>query len=129
MKIVIGRDDEEQGGILCRSPIGGRVLYTSNFARASDEVMAISIARFPPKWFYGDSFPALRPPPLESLLAWDEYAAFYHDRVLSRLDPVDVARDLNRGSILLCWCPKGANCHRVLVREWFNAVGIKCKEL
>lgn len=113
------------------------MIYTSNFARSANKPGAISIARFPPRWFRGDSRLELAPPPdllsryktADVAIGWEEYAAEFRARVLSVLDPVAVAAKLPEGAILLCWCPRGGNCHRNLVAEWLRAAGVECREV
>jgi hypothetical protein len=101
------------------------MLKTSCFARAAKEPGAVSIARFPPKWYTGACYLPLAP--AATLLRIEdrhEYRRRYRDEVLSGLDPDNVLRDLGvdragHDIILLCFERERAHCHRGLVAAWF----------
>lgn len=58
----------------------------------------------------------------------DEYFKLYSDRILSRLEPLKVYKELN-DSILLCWEKPGKFCHRRIIAQWLeNATGNNVKE-
>ncbi len=109
-----------------RPATGNRMIRTGYFAKHGRHPGAVSIARFPPRWFTGPRCFALAPPPeLLRLHDWDTYRARYRQEVLDRLDPGSVLRELESlaGSpdvILLCFEKSRVFCHRRLVAEWFG---------
>ena len=112
------------------------MLKTSYFARSAREPGAISIARFPPKWYTGTRYLPLAPPPeLLKINNWDGYRRRYSDEVLSVLDPDLVLRDLgvegaDHDIILLCFEKERAHCHRGLVAAWlYQTRGVTVPEL
>ena len=112
------------------------MLKTSYFAKSAREPGAVSIARFPPKWYTGARYLPLAPPPdLLSIHDWDEYRRRYQDEVLGILDPDTVLRDLNAENaghdiVLLCFEKVRTHCHRGLVAAWFHEKkGITVPEL
>lgn len=109
-------------------------MHTSNFFRfykiSDPRLVAISIKC--PEWFKGRRYQALNPPKdmLHHNLSDEEWAKQYHERVLSRLNPLKVYKELGPDAILLCWEQPGAFCHRRLVAEWLEEhLGIKVPEL
>jgi hypothetical protein len=112
------------------------MIRTSYFARAAKEPGAVSIARFPPRWYAGARYLPLAPPPaLLKIDDRDEYRRRYDAEVLSVLDPDMVIRDLEtlcpgHDSILLCFERDPAHCHRRLVAAWlYDMRGIHIPEL
>jgi uncharacterized protein YeaO (DUF488 family) len=112
------------------------MLKTSYFARSAREPGAVSIARFPPKWFTGSRYLRLAPEPeMLKIGNWEEYRRRYREEVLACLDPDEVLRDLNvdragHDIILLCFEKDRMHCHRGLVAEWFHETkGIRVPEL
>ncbi|MGA2917282.1 DUF488 domain-containing protein [Methanoregula sp.] len=112
------------------------MLKTSYFARSAREPGAVSIARFPPKWFPGSRYLKLAPKPeMLKIGDWEEYRRGYREEVLMGLDPDEVLRDLNiegadHDIILLCFEKDRTHCHRGLVAEWFHETkGISVPEL
>ena len=112
------------------------MLMTSYFARSAEEPGAVSIARFPPKWYTGTRYLPLAPPAaLLQIGDWDEYRRRYHEEVLSVLDPDAVLRDLGvdgalHDIVLLCFEKERAHCHRRLVAAWlYETRGIRVPEL
>lgn len=113
-------------------------MKTSNFARAAKLSGAISIARGTPTWFRGQRCEALAPswplvgwakayirPGDRNTVACREYERRYRAEVLDRLDPANVAEELQllvapHEPILLCWEAPGAFCHRRLVAQWLQ---------
>ena len=111
------------------------MIRTSYFARAAKEPGAVSIARFPPRWYAGARYLPLAPPPaLLKIEDWDEYRSRYTAEVLSVLDPDTVMRDLEtlsagHDSVLLCFEKDRTHCHRGLVAAWFHeTLGIRVPE-
>jgi hypothetical protein len=112
------------------------MLRTSYFARSAKEPGAVSIARFPPKWYAGTCYLPLAPPPaLLKIGDWDEYRRRYREVVLSVLDPDEVLHDLGADRaghdiLLLCFEKERAHCHRGLVAAWlYETRGIRVPEL
>ena len=112
------------------------MLKTSYFAKSSREPGAVSIARFPPKWYTGSRYLPLAPSAdMLKIVDWDEYRLQYKDEILSVLDPEVVLRDLGvNGSdhdiLLLCFEKERAHCHRGLVAVWLQETrGIWVPEL
>jgi uncharacterized protein (DUF488 family) len=112
------------------------MLKTSYFAKSAKEPGAISIARFPPKWYTGRRYLPLAPEPdMLKLQDWDEYRRRYHEEVLTVLDPDKVLRDLGVDKagydiILLCFEKDRTHCHRGVVAAWFHETkGITVPEL
>ena len=101
------------------------MLLTSYFAKSAKHPGAVSIARFPPKWYTGARYLPLAPEPeMLRIGDWDEYKKRYRDEILSVLDPDQVLRDLNVNGaghdiVLLCFEKDRTHCHRGLVAEWF----------
>jgi hypothetical protein len=112
------------------------MICTSYFARSAKTPGAVSIARFPPKWYTGSRYLPLAPEPeMLKIKDWDEYKRRYREDVLANLDPGQVLRDLEslcagHDIILLCFEKERTHCHRGLVAEWFlERMGIRVPEL
>lgn len=102
-------------------------------------MIPISIAISTPKWANILKYEKLQP--TWSILEqwrkrgdWEQYSSRFESEILSKLNPMAVARELiaisNRKTpVLMCWEGPGNPCHRHLVSEWFNSNGILCKEL
>lgn len=112
------------------------MLLTSYFAKSSRVPGAVSIARFPPKWYTGARYLPLAPvPEMLKIEDWDEYQHHYRNEILSVLDPDNVLRDLNGDGaghdiVLLCFEKDRTHCHCGLVAEWFRETrGITVPEL
>jgi hypothetical protein len=112
------------------------MMCTSYFARSAKTPGAVSIARFPPKWYTGTCYLPLAPEPaMLKIQDWDEYRQRYREDVLVNLDPDTVLRDLEsldagNDIVLLCFEKERTHCHRGLVAEWFlETRGIRVPEL
>lgn len=112
------------------------MLKTSYFAKSAKEPGAVSIARFPPKWYTGARYLLLAPAPdMLKIKDWDEYRRRYFNEVLAVLDPDKVLQDLNvdgagHDIILLCFEKERTHCHRGLVAAWFfDTKGIQVAEI
>ena len=112
------------------------MLKTSYFARSAREPGAVSIARFPPRWYTGTRYFRLAPKPdMLKLDDWEEYQKRYRDEILSGLDPDEILRDLDVAGaghdiILLCFEKERTHCHRGLVAEWFHeTIGLEVPEV
>ena len=112
-------------------------MKTSYFGNKAvvDNSNAVSIARWPPRWWGSRRRYIILAPPIDLLnrykagLTWPEYVREYKRDVLSKLDPVKVLTDLGDESILLCWEKPSEYCHRRLVAEWLaNHLNIKVPE-
>ena len=102
------------------------MLKTSYFAKSAKAPGAVSIARFPPKWYTGARYLPLAPTQdMLKIKDWDEYRRRYHKEVLAVLDPDRVLRDLgvdgsDHDIILLCFEKERTHCHRGLVAAWLH---------
>jgi hypothetical protein len=109
--------------------------YFGNKA-ATSKPNAVSIARWPPRW-WGSRLRYIALAPSTDLLnrskaglPWAEYVKEYKRDVLCKLDPQKVYTDLSSDAILLCWERPGEDCHRRLVAEWIEKhIGVKIQEL
>lgn len=133
----------------------GPALYTSNFALAHHRALdgLVSIARFRPRWWPLSGRPPLHrfdllAPPAWMLKkakdelksggdpdrTWGWYSEEYRRLVLAPLTPEVTAERLRAivepaDPIMLCWCKRGANCHRHLVAEWLTGAGLRVEEI
>ncbi len=112
------------------------MLKTSYFAKSAKHPGAVSIARFPPKWYTGDRYLPLAPKPeMLRIGDWDEYKRRYKGEILSVLDPEEVIQDLGVDAaahdiVLLCFEKDRSHCHRGLIAEWFlETKGIRVPEI
>jgi hypothetical protein len=119
-------------------------MNTSCYAKVRKQKNVVSIAGYPPKWFKGESYPALAPK-LWFFRKYKEdgdaifYKQKYIEEVLSVLDPQKVYDDLGHDTIIVCWESGQAGvphdkqenfCHRHIVAEWLeNSLGITIPEL
>lgn len=100
-------------------------LKTSYFAKSAKHPGAVSIARFPPRWYTGARYLPLAPKPdMLKVRDWDEYRRRYRQEILDLLDPDEVLKELEsltagHDTLLLCFEKDRAHCHRGLVAEWF----------
>lgn len=108
--------------------------YFANKAAAADP-NAVSISRWPPRWWDGRRrYVALAPPGdlvkrAKAGLPWTEFSREYRRDVLAKLDPAKVFEELSE-AVLCCWERPGENCHRRLVAQWIEkAMGVKVPEL
>lgn len=109
-------------------------IKTSYFAKYKKE-NGVSIALSTPNWFQGEEYKKLAPPKKllydykSRLVDKEEYKNIYLKEVLNRLDPKEVAKDLN-DKVLLCYEKAGDFCHRRLVAEWLEEnLNIKVEEI
>ena len=108
------------------------MLSTSYFAKSARDPGAVSIARFPPKWYAGARYLPLAPmPAMLKIGDWEQYRQCYREEILSSLDPDTVLLDLRElvpghDILLLCFEKERMHCHRGLVAEWlFETKGIR----
>jgi len=112
------------------------MLRTSYFAKSARNPGAVSISRFPPKWYTGAHTFTLAPAPdMLKIGDWEVFRQRYRDEVLAGLDPDAVLRELEelvpgRDIIMLCFEKERTHCHRGLVAEWFyETKGIRVPEV
>ena len=106
------------------------MIQTSYFAKAARLPNAVAISQGIPKWYNGARYIPLAPS-WEIIHLKDPglYKIRYYQEVLSKLDPKQVAADLD-GRILLCHEKDSTFCHRRIVAEWLEAdLGIKVPEM
>jgi len=108
--------------------------YFMNRAAAADP-NAVSIARWPPRWWGSRRRYIALAPSADLLkrskagLPWPSYVADYQKDVLAKLDPAKIYAEL-ANAILLCWEAPGEDCHRRLVAEWLEkSLDIKVPEM
>ncbi|MBN2570306.1 MAG: DUF488 family protein [Deltaproteobacteria bacterium] len=113
-------------------------MKTSYFGnkKAIENPDAVSIARWPPRWWGSRRRYIALAPSIKLLnsskagLPWPEYVKEYQQNVLAKLDPAKVFLELGANSVLLCWERPGEDCHRRLVAEWLETLlKIKVPEL
>jgi hypothetical protein len=112
--------------------------YFRNKAAAADP-RAISIARWPPRWWGSRARYIALAPSIDLLkrskagFPWAAYVEEYKRDVLGKLDPARVYAELTSlysDPILMCWEVPGEDCHRLLVADWLeNALKVKIPEL
>lgn len=57
------------------------------------------------------------------------YISNYYNKVLSALNPHEIAEELGENVVLLCYEKSSDFCHRHIIAEWFKLYGIETKEL
>ena len=101
------------------------MIYTSYYAnrdlkKIGDSLRLVGISQGVPKWYRGEVFKKLAPSwAIVKMSDTDKYTQAYTSQVLDKLDPLEVAKELDN-SILLCWEKAGDFCHRRLVAEWLE---------
>lgn len=112
-------------------------MKTSYFAnrQAAQDACAVSIARWPPRWWGSRRRYFALAPSAELLkrakagMPWPDYVKEYKRDVLDKLDSARVYADLGPDAIMLCWEAPGEDCHRRLVAEWMEqALHVKVPE-
>jgi hypothetical protein len=106
------------------------MIQTSYFAKAANLPNAVAISQGIPEWYTGARYKPLAPSwEIIHLKDHELYKKRYCKEVLSKLDPNQVAADLD-GRILLCHEKDSTHCHRRIVAEWLEAaLGIKVPEM
>lgn len=111
------------------------MIYTSYFAnmkRLGDRNY-VSIARYTPKGIIIPSYLTLAPT-RNILFQYKKdnnesvYVNRYYEEVLRKLNPKEVAEDLD-GCTLLCYEKPENFCHRFIVAEWLKFYGFDCREV
>lgn len=118
------------------------MIYTSYFAQLKKigkaNGYAVSIAKWNPKWYTGDTCAWLQPDASllihykEGAINEDEYRKQFLDD-LSRMDPEPIIDELkeaagDRDIYLLCYEKPSDFCHRHIVAEWLKQNNIECEE-
>jgi len=121
------------------------MIYTSYFGNIKNlpsDCEPISISRWVPKWYKGQTLLLLAPS--TTLLKWwinskktkrdEEIYIKNFDVQLAKLNPKEIEQILikkcgDKIPTLICYEGCDEFCHRHLVSEWFNNNGIKCKEI
>jgi hypothetical protein len=96
------------------------MIQTSYYQKSGGLPNAVGISQGVPKWYTGALYKKLAPP--WEIVKIENEASFrrlYYEMVLSKLNPVHVAYELE-GMVLLCWELPGQFCHRRLVAEWLE---------
>jgi hypothetical protein len=97
------------------------MIQTSYFVRAASLPNAVAISQGIPNWYTGARYKPLAPSwEIIHLKDHELYKKRYYEEVLSKLDPEQVASNLE-GCILLCHEKDSTFCHRRIVAEWLEA--------
>ena len=95
---------------------------------------SVNIALKPPSGWSGANYPPLYPSPAllrefkAGALSEEQYTERYMEQ-LSKLDPVEVYKELRDDAILVCYERPGSFCHRHIVAKWLNdSLGIQVTE-
>jgi uncharacterized protein (DUF488 family) len=103
-------------------------IYTSYFAKEKKlkvkSIVPIGIARFPPKFFYGQNLFDLAPRPDMLRMSEEQYDREFK-KILARLNPQQIYEQIQKMSggrdvALLCFEKSGDPCHRYMVADWLN---------
>lgn len=108
--------------------------YFGNLKKLPSDCVPISISRICPKGLKIKMYGKLAPP-VELLRdyksgvnTWEESMERYKKEVLSKLDPIAVAKDLGENAVLICYEKPQDYCHRHIVAEWLREAGIEISE-
>jgi hypothetical protein len=96
------------------------MMLTSYYQKSGSLPNAVAISPGCAEMVQGELYKKLAPH--WEIMKIDNEATFwrlYHEMVLSHLNTVHVADDLE-GKVLLCWELPGQFCHRLLVAEWLE---------
>jgi len=115
---------------------GSKRIYTSNYARNSNNPHAVSISASSPPHFEGKRINLLAP-------TWDmikkykqgkineeQYSQLYIDLLKSRnLTPESIYNSIPHRTVMLCYEKRGDFCHRRVLAEWIEqALGVEIPE-
>jgi len=115
-------------------------MFTGYFAKVKSYpkgLRYISIARFNRYWG-GEKYISLAPTPdMLSIEDYEQYKKLYYERVLNKLDPRAVYKELGDSAVLLCFesiadIKSGKKfCHRRIVANWLedNIEGLTVNEI
>jgi uncharacterized protein YeaO (DUF488 family) len=109
-------------------------MKTSYFAIQAKNPDAVSISRWPPRWWgKGRRYIALAPSAdlltryRDGKITWAGYCREYRAQ-LATLDPAEIHAEL-KGKTLCCVEKDASQCHRRLVAEWLErSLGVKVPE-
>jgi len=119
-------------------------IYTSYFGflkKIPREILPVSIARFPPRWFHGGEMKNLAPgekllwKAKQGKISEEEYTRQYMAQITALFDPqaLYVTLEYSFGGkdiALICFEKKGEFCHRRLLAEWMGEnLNIRIEEL
>ena len=103
--------------------------YTSNFRKSGRDPASVAISLGVPKWYHKRHYLHLAPAAdMVHMTDEGEYRRRFA-RILEKLDVQEVARQLGREAVLLCWEKEGEFCHRHLVADWLRAAGHEVEEV
>ena len=97
-------------------------------------VKLVKYGKLAPRWAWWSEWKEKFEENPESAESIEWYGKKYLETVLSKLDPVKTAAELENLAngedlCLLCWEAPGKFCHRRLVADWLGSAGIKCPEI
>lgn len=108
------------------------MIYTSCFARwklIPADLTPVAISAGVPRWYRGRRMPELAPS-RELLNNRDADFETEYRRLLKRLRPKRIAKQLGYQTVLLCWEAPGFRCHRRIVADWLEgALDVRVPEL
>ena len=108
------------------------MIFTSYFSRYKG-TQGVSVANKTPDWVDCDKCKELMPSWVDvmdyknGIITWKQFRKNYI-RKLKKLDVKEFYNRLN-GKVLLCWEATDKQCHRHILKEWFNRNGYACEEL
>lgn len=118
------------------------MIYTSYFAKLpqilkqNPNAIYYGITRYPPKWYKGSNLYDFAPTP-HILSAWkknhnqEDYITEFNKMILAKLSPEKVKKffsAINGDVYLLCFERSSDFCHRHLLAQWLNSIGLSCQE-
>jgi len=125
LDVLINKEEEKLENINIKTS------YFANYKKDD----AVSIAFSTPNWFKGEKYKKLAPPKKllfdykSGLVNEKEYREVYLKDVLNKLNPSEIAKELNN-KVLLCYEKPEDFCHRRLATEWLEEnLNIKVKEV
>jgi uncharacterized protein (DUF488 family) len=109
-------------------------MMTSSFNISGKSDFAVGIAGQAPDWYTGRQYRRLAPK-YDFFIKYKQdgdesyYIKQYQERVLDKLNPETVFKELGQDAVILCWEEPGAFCHRRLVAGWLEShLGITVPE-
>jgi hypothetical protein len=104
-----------------------KTLYTSNYARNSENPMAYGISCTIPTWYSGKRLSIIAPTwnivgaSKDGMINEEEYASLYYDLLQERgVTPRSIVDALPDGAIMLCYERPLDFCHRRLIADWIE---------
>jgi uncharacterized protein YeaO (DUF488 family) len=115
------------------------ISYFANIKNIPENVEVVGIVNTMPKWVDDRKYRNIRDlAPTDQILrlwksgkiTWNEYQILYVRDVLSQLDFSDIISQLGDKDVCMCcYEVNGSNCHRYLVKRWFENHGVEVKEV